>query len=58
MSGAMTRILCSGSPATSAYRVRWAWGACVVHQIVSLPDTGSMSATAPQVSMGAGWTRG
>ena len=34
MSGEMTRILCSGSPVISAYSVRCACGACVVHQIV------------------------
>ena len=58
MSGLITRIFCSGRPATSAYSVRWAWGAWVVHQMVSLPVTLSMSAIAPQVSSGAGWTRG
>jgi hypothetical protein len=41
-----------------AKRVRCAWGAWVVSQIVSLPVTRSKSATAPQVSSGAGWTRG
>ena len=35
------RILCSGSPATNAYSVRWACGAWVVHHSVSLPLTGS-----------------
>ena len=58
MSGEMTRILCSGRPATSAYTVRCACGAWVVDQIVSLPVTLSKSATAPQVSSGAGCTRG
>ena len=58
MSGEMTRILCSGSPATIAYSVRWACGAWVVDQTVSLPVTGSIDATVPQVSMGAGCTRG
>ncbi len=58
MSGEITRILCSGMPATRANSVRWACGACVVSYSVSLPLTGSMSATAPQVSMGAGCTRG
>src|SRR6266568_8198677 len=57
-SGEMTRILCSGSPATSAYTVRCACGAWVLHQMVSLPVTLSKSATAPQVSSGAGCTRG
>ncbi len=58
MSGEMIRILCSGSPVTSAYMVRWACGAWLVDQMVSLPLTASMSATAPQVSSGAGCTRG
>ena len=58
MSGEITRILCSGRPDTMAYRVRWACGAWVVSQMVSLPVTWSKSATAPQVSSGAGWTRG
>jgi len=39
MSGEITRILCSGRPATSAYTVRCACGAWVVHQSVSLPLT-------------------
>ncbi len=58
MSGETIRILCSGSPAISAYRVRCACGACVVAQTVSFPVTGSISATAPQVSSGAGCERG
>ena len=58
MSGLIIRILCSGRPATIAYSVRWACGAWVLHQMVSFPVTLSMSATAPQVSSGAGWTRG
>jgi hypothetical protein len=58
MSGAITRILCSGSPATSAYTVRCACGAWVVHHRVSLPLTRSKSATAPMVSIGAGCTLG
>ena len=58
MSGEMIRILCSGSPVISAYIVRWACGAWLVDQIVSWPVTGSMAATAPQVSSGAGCTRG
>ena len=58
MSGLITRILCSGRPATIAYSVRWACGAWVLHQMVSLPVTLSMSATAPHVSSGAGCTRG
>ena len=41
-----------------AYRVRCACGAWVVSQMVSLPVTRSSWATAPQVSSGAGWTRG
>jgi len=41
-----------------AYRVRCACGAWVVSQMVSLPVTWSKCATAPQVSSGAGWTRG
>src|SRR6185312_8593137 len=57
MSGAMTWILCSGSPATIAYSVRCACGACVVHHRRSLPVTLSKSATAPHVSSGHGWTR-
>ena len=52
MSGLTTRIRCSGRPATRAYSVRWACGACVVHQMVSFPVTLFMSATAPQVSIG------
>ena len=58
MSGEMIRILCSGRPATSAYRVRCACGACVVDQTVSFPLTLSRSATVPQVSSGAGCERG
>ncbi len=58
MSGEMTRILCSGRPDTMAYRVRCACGAWVVSQMVSFPLTWSYWATAPQVSSGAGWTRG
>ena len=58
MSGDTIRILCSGSPAISAYRVRCACGACVVAHTVSFPVTGSSSATAPQVSSGAGCDRG
>ncbi len=54
----MIRILCSGRPATSEYSVRCACGAWEVHQTVSFPDTGSMSATVPQVSSGAGCDRG
>ena len=38
--------------------MRWACGACVVHQTVSLPLTASWSAIAPQVSIGAGCERG
>ncbi len=41
-----------------AYKVRCACGACDVDQTVSFPLTLSMSATAPQVSSGAGWERG
>ena len=37
ISGEITLILCSGTPATIAYRVRCACGAWVVAQIVSLP---------------------
>jgi hypothetical protein len=58
MSGEMMRIFCSGRPATSAYTVRWACGAWVVVQTVSLPVTLSKSAIEPQVSSGAGCTRG
>ena len=58
MSGEMILILCSGRPRNSEYSVRCACGACEVDQTVSLPVTSSMSATAPQVSSGAGWTRG
>ncbi len=58
MSGEMILILCSGMPATSAYRVRCACGAWVVDQTVSFPLSVSMSATVPQVSSGAGWDRG
>ncbi|CFS07326.1 Uncharacterised protein [Mycobacterium tuberculosis] len=58
MSGEITRILCSGNPATSAYSVRCACGAWLVVHSVSFPVTGSRSATAPQVSIGAGCTRG
>ncbi|GAP55083.1 hypothetical protein AHiyo6_16480 [Arthrobacter sp. Hiyo6] len=58
MSGETIRILCSGIPATMANSVRWACGAWVVSYSVSLPLTASKSATAPQVSMGAGCTRG
>ena len=58
MSGEITRILCSGIPAAVAYSRRCACGAWLVDHIVSLPETGSKSATAPQVSSGAGWTRG
>ena len=43
---------------TVVYSVRWACGACVVHQTVSLPLTASWSAIAPQVSIGAGCERG
>ena len=49
---------CSGSPVTSEYSVRCACGACVVHQTVSFPLTRSNSASAPQVSIGAGCERG
>ena len=42
MSGEMIRILCSGRPVTSAYIVRWACGAWLVDQTVSLPLTVSM----------------
>ena len=42
MSGAITWILCSGSPATIAYSVRCACGACVVHHSCSLPVTASI----------------
>ena len=58
MSGEITRILCSGRPATMEYRVRWACGAWLVAQTVSLPLTRLKSATMPQVSSGAGCTRG
>ena len=47
-----------GQPGQSAYSVRWACGACVVHHSVSLPLTWSKSATAPHVSIGAGCERG
>ena len=52
----MIRILCSSSPtcpATSAKTVRIAWGACVVIQTVSFPETLSNWATQPHVSMEA-----
>ncbi len=42
----------------SAYSVRCACGACVVHHTVSLPSTLSKCASAPQVSIGAGCERG
>ena len=58
MSGEMTWILCSGMPATRAYTVRWACGAWLVMYAVSLPVTGSMEATDPHVSIGAGCERG
>ena len=58
ISGEITRILCSGRPAIMAYRVRCACGAWLVAQTVSLPLTRSKSATIPQVSSGAGCTRG
>ena len=58
MSGEMIWIFCSGMPATSAYTVRCACGAWFVDQTVSLPVTGSMCATVPQVSIDAGCTRG
>jgi hypothetical protein len=58
ISGEMILILCSGRPRNSEYSVRCACGACEVDQTVSLPVTSSMSATAPHVSSGAGWTRG
>ncbi len=58
ISGEITRILCSGTPVTMAYRVRCACGAWLVAQTVSLPLTRSKSATIPQVSSGAGCTRG
>ena len=41
ISGEITRILCSGSPDTSAYTVRWAWGAWDVVHNVSFPSTRS-----------------
>ncbi len=42
----------------SAYSVRCACGACVVHHSVSLPSTRSYAAIAPHVSIGAGCERG
>ncbi len=41
-----------------AYTVRWACGAWLVIQAVSLPVTLSMWATDPHVSSGAGCERG
>ena len=58
MSGETTRILCSPIPAAAEYSRRCACGAWLVTHIVSLPEIVSKSATAPQVSSGAGWTRG
>ena len=49
---------CSGSPVTTVYSVRCACGAWVVHQTVRRPLTGSWSAIAPHVSIGAGCERG
>ena len=54
----MMRMSCSGSPATMANRVRWAWGAWEVSQSVACPVTELTSATMPQVSRGEGCERG
>ncbi len=51
-------MFCSGSPVTSANTVRIAWGAWVVIQMVNRPETESMWAMQPQVSIDETWIRG
>jgi hypothetical protein len=58
MSPAMIRILCSGMPATMAYRVRWACGAIADYDPIDGKLTLYETTQAPHVSIGAGCTRG
>ena len=57
------RIMCivmfdAGIPTVCAISVRPCWGVWLVDHTVSFPVAGSMSATVPQVSNGAGCTLG